>query len=45
MAILEHEGMRPKIDPTARIAPTATVCGDVTVAEQFHGLARSRHLV
>jgi carbonic anhydrase/acetyltransferase-like protein (isoleucine patch superfamily) len=31
MAILEHEGLRPKIDPTARIAPTATVCGDVTV--------------
>ena len=31
MAILEHEGLRPKIDPTARIAPIATVCGDVTV--------------
>jgi carbonic anhydrase/acetyltransferase-like protein (isoleucine patch superfamily) len=31
VAILEHEGLRPKIDPTARIAPTATVCGDVTI--------------
>ena len=31
MAILEHEGLRPKIDPTTRIAPTATVCGDVTI--------------
>ena len=31
MAILEHEGLRPTIDDTARIAPTATVCGDVTI--------------
>lgn len=31
MAILEHEGLRPKIDPTARIAPTAAVCGNVTI--------------
>jgi carbonic anhydrase/acetyltransferase-like protein (isoleucine patch superfamily) len=31
MAILEHEGIRPNIDPTARIAPTATICGDVFV--------------
>lgn len=29
--ILEHQGMRPTIDPTARIAPTAVICGDVTV--------------
>lgn len=29
--IIEHGGCRPQIDPTARIAPTAVVCGDVTV--------------
>jgi carbonic anhydrase/acetyltransferase-like protein (isoleucine patch superfamily) len=29
--ILEHQGKRPTIDPTARIAPTAVVCGDVTI--------------
>lgn len=29
--ILEHHGKRPTIDPTARVAPTAVVCGDVTV--------------
>jgi carbonic anhydrase/acetyltransferase-like protein (isoleucine patch superfamily) len=31
VAILEHQGVRPKIDPTARIAPTAVICGDVSV--------------
>jgi carbonic anhydrase/acetyltransferase-like protein (isoleucine patch superfamily) len=29
--LLEHEGHRPTIDPSARIAPTATICGDVTI--------------
>ena len=29
--IVEHEGKRPRIDPSARIAPTAVICGDVTV--------------
>jgi carbonic anhydrase/acetyltransferase-like protein (isoleucine patch superfamily) len=29
--ILEHQGKRPTIDPTARIAPTAVVCGEVTI--------------
>jgi carbonic anhydrase/acetyltransferase-like protein (isoleucine patch superfamily) len=29
--ILEHEGKRPTIHPDSRIAPTATICGDVTV--------------
>src|SRR3954469_5724346 len=29
--ILEHEGVAPVIDPTARVAPNATVCGDVTI--------------
>ncbi|HEV3248845.1 MAG TPA: gamma carbonic anhydrase family protein [Beijerinckiaceae bacterium] len=29
--ILEHGGRRPGIDPSARIAPNAVICGDVTV--------------
>lgn len=29
--ILEHQGVRPTIHETAYVAPTATVCGDVTI--------------
>jgi gamma-carbonic anhydrase len=29
--VLEHRGKRPAIDPTAYVAPTAVVCGDVRV--------------
>ena len=29
--ILTHSGKKPTIDPTAYIAPTATVCGDVSI--------------
>jgi carbonic anhydrase/acetyltransferase-like protein (isoleucine patch superfamily) len=29
--ILTHGGKKPAIDPTAYVAPTATVCGDVTI--------------
>lgn len=29
--LIEHEGTRPRIDESAYIAPTAVVCGDVTV--------------
>jgi carbonic anhydrase/acetyltransferase-like protein (isoleucine patch superfamily) len=29
--IIEHEGKGPTIDPTARIAPTAVICGDVII--------------
>jgi carbonic anhydrase/acetyltransferase-like protein (isoleucine patch superfamily) len=29
--ILEHGGATPVIDPTARVAPNATVCGAVTI--------------
>lgn len=29
--LIEHLGKRPTIDPTARIAPNAVVCGDVTI--------------
>ncbi len=31
--IIEHLGKRPRIAPSAWIAPTATVCGDVNVGE------------
>jgi carbonic anhydrase/acetyltransferase-like protein (isoleucine patch superfamily) len=29
--LIEHDGKPPTIDPSARIAPTAVVCGDVTI--------------
>jgi carbonic anhydrase/acetyltransferase-like protein (isoleucine patch superfamily) len=29
--LIEHAGKRPQVDPTAWIAPDATVCGDVIV--------------
>ena len=29
--LLSHEGKRPQVDPSARIAPNATLCGEVTV--------------
>lgn len=31
--LLEHRGKVPRIHPTAYVAPTATVCGDVTIGE------------
>lgn len=31
--LLEHRGVRPRIHETAYVAPTATVCGDVTIGE------------
>jgi carbonic anhydrase/acetyltransferase-like protein (isoleucine patch superfamily) len=31
--LLEHQGKRPRIHDTAYVAPTATVCGDVTIGE------------
>ncbi len=31
--LLEHRGKRPQIHPSAYIAPTATLCGDVIIAE------------
>jgi carbonic anhydrase/acetyltransferase-like protein (isoleucine patch superfamily) len=33
MALYEHKGIRPKVHPTAWIAPTATVIGDVEIGE------------
>jgi carbonic anhydrase/acetyltransferase-like protein (isoleucine patch superfamily) len=32
--LLEHRGQRPRIHPSAYIAPTATVCGDVTIGPE-----------
>jgi len=29
--ILEHNGAAPKIDATARVAPSAVICGEVTI--------------
>ena len=29
---IEHRGRRPRVDPSAYVAPTAVLCGDVTVA-------------
>lgn len=31
--LLEHQGKRPHIHQSAYVAPTATVCGDVTIGE------------
>ncbi len=31
--VIEHQGKRPEIHETAYVAPTATICGDVTVGE------------
>ncbi|MBJ7602570.1 MAG: gamma carbonic anhydrase family protein [Candidatus Dormibacteraeota bacterium] len=31
--LLEHRGKRPHIHPSAYVAPTASICGDVTVGE------------
>ena len=32
--LLDHQGQRPRIHETAYVAPTATVCGDVTVGPE-----------
>ena len=29
--LIEHDGRIPTIDPTAYIAPTAVICGDVSI--------------
>jgi carbonic anhydrase/acetyltransferase-like protein (isoleucine patch superfamily) len=34
--LIEHEGKRPHVDITARVAPTAVVCGDVTIGPRSH---------
>jgi carbonic anhydrase/acetyltransferase-like protein (isoleucine patch superfamily)/enamine deaminase RidA (YjgF/YER057c/UK114 family) len=32
--LLEHQGHRPRVDPTAWVAPTASVCGDVVLGPE-----------
>jgi carbonic anhydrase/acetyltransferase-like protein (isoleucine patch superfamily) len=34
--LIEHRGKRPHIDPTAYVAPTAVICGDVTIGPRTH---------
>jgi carbonic anhydrase/acetyltransferase-like protein (isoleucine patch superfamily) len=29
--LFEHQGALPRIDATTRVAPNATICGDVTI--------------
>jgi gamma-carbonic anhydrase len=31
--LIEHQGRRPQLAPTAYVAPNAVVCGDVIVGE------------
>jgi len=31
MMLIEHDGARPQIDPSAHVAPNAVVCGDVAI--------------
>ena len=40
--ILRHNGIEPEIDPSAMVAPTATICGDVQIGANcriMHGAA------
>ena len=32
--LIEHRGKRPRVHPTAYVAPTATLCGDVSVGPE-----------
>jgi carbonic anhydrase/acetyltransferase-like protein (isoleucine patch superfamily) len=34
--LIEHRGKRPNIDLTAYVAPTAVICGDVTIGPRTH---------
>jgi carbonic anhydrase/acetyltransferase-like protein (isoleucine patch superfamily) len=34
--LIEHQSKRPNIDPTAYVASTAVVCGDVTIGPRTH---------
>src|SRR3954452_2839647 len=31
---IEHRGRRPQVDPSAYVAPTATLCGDVRIGPE-----------
>jgi carbonic anhydrase/acetyltransferase-like protein (isoleucine patch superfamily) len=34
--LIEHQSKRPNIHPTADVAPTAVICGDVTIGPHTH---------
>jgi carbonic anhydrase/acetyltransferase-like protein (isoleucine patch superfamily) len=34
--LIEHQRKRPNIDPTAYVAPTPVICGDVTIGPRTH---------
>lgn len=34
--LIEHRGRQPAIDPTAHVAPTAVICGDVTIGPRTY---------
>jgi carbonic anhydrase/acetyltransferase-like protein (isoleucine patch superfamily) len=34
--LIEHQYKRPNIDPSAYVAPTAVICGDVTIGPRTH---------
>lgn len=34
--LIEHQSKRPNIDPTAYVAPTAVICGDVAIGPHTH---------
>lgn len=34
--LIEHQSKRPSIDPSAYVAPTAVICGDVTIGPRTH---------
>lgn len=34
--LIEHQSKRPNIDPTAYVASTAVICGDVTIGPRTH---------
>lgn len=36
--LIEHQSKRPNIDPTAYVAPTAVICGDVAIGPHTHVL-------
>jgi carbonic anhydrase/acetyltransferase-like protein (isoleucine patch superfamily) len=40
--LIEHAGKRPTIDPTAWVAPDATLCGDVTIGPGVRNLHGAR---
>lgn len=34
--LIEHQSKRPNVDPTAYVASTAVICGDVTIGPRTH---------